>query len=359
MPPTTNSQPAPRSDNTAYEIIATLGPSSADPSVWEKLLSAGATAFRLNSSHLTVDELLGWLDRLERFFQTRGGPVEVVIDLQGSKWRLGALEPRYLDMGEQVMLILAEAADPSTGGLSGALPVPRADFFRAAPLSDGEVVLNDAKVRLRIEGVQENALVARVTHAGPIASRKGITLPGSSYRSEALSEKDHQIVTRTRPWDFASFAVSYVKDAAEMRRYRAIFDAMPGMLPRLIAKLERAEAMHEAAEIGQTLLPDGALWVCRGDLGAEVGLPAMARAVHHLTQQIASMPAPLLMAGQVLEHMTCASNPTRSEVCYLHDCLRAGYRGFVLSDEVAVGPYPVESCQAAAAFRHANEQAPF
>ncbi len=336
-----------------YEVIATLGPSCADAAVWEKLLAAGASAFRLNSSHLTVDELTVWLNRLEAFFEARGSSVEVVIDLQGSKWRLGTLEPRFLDLDQQVTLILAEAVSPGSNVQTAVLPVPRADFFRAAPLSDGEVVLNDAKVRLRIEGIQENAVIALVTQAGPVSARKGITLPGSSYRSEALSKKDHEIVTRTRQWSFASYAISYVKDAVEMRRYRAVFDALPGKPPKLIAKLERAQAMDEASEIAQALLPNGALWVCRGDLGAEVGLPAMAQAVHHLTQQIGSIPAPLLMAGQVLEHMTLSPNPTRSEVCYLHDCLRAGYRGFILSDEAAAGPYPVESCRAAAVFRQA------
>ena len=93
------------------------------------------------------------------------------------------------------------------------------------------------------------------------------------------------------------------------------------------------------------------LWVCRGDLGAELGLREMAVAVQRFTQMLGDLSVPVLMAGQVLEHMTQQPTPTRSEVCYLYDTLLAGYRGVVLSDEAAIGRYPVASCRAAAMFR--------
>lgn len=338
-----------------YAVIATLGPATHDARAWEDLLAAGATAFRLNTSHIAVNDLLGWLARLEVFFHTRPArePVEVVLDLQGSKWRLGVLPARELIVGERVRLVLADALDPGDSALSGAIPVPRADFFRAAPLSDGEVVLNDAKVRLRIERIEGGVVHARVTQGGPVAARKGITLPGSSVRSEALCEKDREIVERTRAWGFTSCAVSYVKDALEMRRYREIFAALPDPTPKIIAKLERAQAMLEAAAIAQHA---NEVWVCRGDLGAEMGLPAMAKAVRRLAEHRADIPAPVIMAGQVLEHMTISPTPTRSEVCYLYDCLDWGCDGFVLSDEAAVGRYPVESCRTAAMFRQTGAE---
>jgi pyruvate kinase len=58
-----------------------------------------------------------------------------------------------------------------------------------------------------------------------------------------------------------------------------------------------------------------------------------------------------LMAGQVLEHVVEHATPTRSEVCYLYEALLKGYCGFVLSDEAAIGRYPIESCRTAALFR--------
>src|SRR5690606_4129262 len=210
-------------------------------------------------------------------------------------------------------------------GGPGVLPVPHPDFFQAAATSNGEIVLNDARLRLRIETVHENRLTARVTQGGELAPYKGITFAASAFRKEALSEKDQAIVRDTESLDIVQYALSYVKDAAEMRRYRALFPSHT----HLIAKLERREAVEEA---GQMAGAADALWLCRGDLGAELGMAEMAKAVNRFASLPGSLALPVLMAGQVLEHMTEHPTPTRSEICYLYDTLMQGYRGFVLSD---------------------------
>jgi pyruvate kinase len=322
-----------------YEIIATLGPGSQDPALWASMLASGVTAFRLNTSHLSLAQTLDWLDRLDAFFRSASQQVPVVLDLQGSKWRLGQTAARTLSNGELVELVCASAASQPDQ-----LPVPHPDFFKAAPASNGEIVLNDAKVRLRIERMSEDGITAWVTQAGEIAAHKGITLTDSAYRHESLNEKDQSILAQTKTINFIRYAISYVRDAAEMAAYRARL----GSAPFLIAKLERRQAMQEASEMAGAA---NELWVCRGDLGAELGLPALAETVFRFAPQVRQMPVPVIMAGQVLEHMTRQPTPTRSEVCYLYETLQKGYQGFVLSDETAIGQYPLESCQTAALFK--------
>ena len=321
-----------------YEIVATLGPSSASPDVWQRLLAAGATAFRLNTSHLSLPELHAWLDGLGAFFDAREAQTALVLDLQGSKWRLGTFPTATLVAGQEVELVLGET---SRSGL--ALPVPHADFFRAAQASSGEIVLNDAKIRLALEEAGEQLLLARVLLGGEISSRKGITYTDSAYRQEQLNEIDRAILAQTSGLDCVRYAISYVRDALEMERYRAQLGGR-----RLIAKLERAPALREALLIARLV---DEVWLCRGDLGAELGLRGMAEAAASFAEQAPGLAAPALLAGQVLEHMTHNPTPTRSEVCYLYEALQKGFRGVVLSDETAVGEYPIESCQAAAMFK--------
>jgi len=322
-----------------YDIIATLGPASEQESTWQKMIAAGVTGFRLNTSHLSLDQLWGWLERLAPFLEKAGPSYSVVLDLQGSKWRLGQFLPFLLREGSRVMLV--HALESSRDGV---LPVPHADFFRAAPQSSPEIVLNDAKSRLVVESLGADSIQARVVLGGEIAPRKGITFSASTFRTEALSEKDQEIFAQTRGLGFIHYAVSYVKDAVEMEHYRCLF----GQEASLAAKLERGPAMQDSARIAAHA---DSLWVCRGDLGSELGLKRMAEAVSILTMQLRTLPVPVFMAGQVLEHMTAHATPTRSEVCYLHDALQAGYKGFVLSDETAVGRSPVDSCQTAALFK--------
>jgi pyruvate kinase len=322
----------------AYRITATLGPASRSEQTWDEMIGAGASAFRLNTSHLSLDELEQWLERLQRFLLTRGEQTGVVLDLQGSKWRTGRMDPVWLEAGQMVELHWTTEAGPE-----GVLPVPHRDFFEAAEFAAGEIVLNDAKVRLELVEVNKDRLQARVTQAGPVSSNKGITYAESQYRKEDLHEKDREILERTRGAENVQYAISYVRDAAEMQRYRALI----GKEAYLATKLEREQAVAEGLQMEEAA---DELWLCRGDLGAEMGQAGMARAVSDFSSGVRESTLPVLMAGQVLEHMTVHPHPTRSEVCYLYDMLQKGYAGFVLSDETAVGENPVESCRAAAMF---------
>jgi pyruvate kinase len=322
-----------------YALVATLGPSSDTESTWEAMLAAGVTGLRLNTSHLSLPPLQFWLDRLSAFTASRNPKPPLILDLQGSKWRLGYFSPFVLSRGQQVTLVCAASTDHPQ-----LLPVPHADFFRAAVESTGEITLDDARIYLWIESVGSDSLCARVTKGGEIVPRKGITFTASTYRHESLDEKDQLILEQTRHLDGIRYALSYVKDAVEMARYRVIF----GRSAYLIAKLERAPAVAEAKQIAGSA---DELWLCRGDLGAELGTRAMAETVYRFTDLVRGLPVPVLLAGQVLEHMSEHLTPTRSEVCYLHDALIKGYQGVVLSDETAIGRYPIESCRIATLFQ--------
>ncbi len=321
-----------------YDVIATLGPSTSTARLWHDLLEAGASAFRLNTSHLTLQNLDCWLERIDIFQGSLPAPVPLYLDLQGSKWRLGQFPNCALETGRFVDLVFAESSD-----LPGCLPVPHQDFFLAAPFSSSVISLNDARIRLERLETQAERVRARVVVGGEIAPRKGITYLDSDYRIESTSAKDRAIFERTRGLGYVRYAISYVRDGQEMRRYRQGF----GTGAHLVAKLERRPALEDATAIA---LSADSLWLCRGDLGAELGLVEMAQAVWEFTRSLASLPIPAILAGQVLEHMTASETPTRSEVCYLHDAILAGYRGLVLSDETAIGCHPQASVRAAAMF---------
>lgn len=319
-----------------YLIVPTVGPSTDLTATLRAIRRAGADAFRLNTSHVSLEAVVRWVDRFDDAF---GGkpPVSVVFDLQGSKWRLGDFSGFSLRAGHVVELICAREARGERQ-----LPVPHVDFF-ATTAGSTEIVLHDAKIRLQIESRTPNMIRARVLTGGDIAPNQGITLTGSNFRKESLSERDAAIVARLARREDVRYAISYVKDAAEMANYRKQLGDR-----YLIAKLERASALADVSGIAKEA---DELWLCRGDLGAEVGLRAMAEGTDAVAGAVRSLPVPTLLAGQVLEHMTEHPTPTRSEVCYLHHALRVGFAGVVLSDETAIGRYPVEACRVAAMFR--------
>ncbi len=322
-----------------YEIVATLGPASTNADMWQAMVKAGISGFRLNSSHLSEEEVAQKTDLLLESFTGMPKAPYIVIDLQGSKWRLGKFQP--FNLAEQSLITLKFGG---TAGENNVLPVPHEDFFKAAQKSDGFIVLNDAKNVLKIESINDSVISARVIKGGEITSNKGITLRDTKYRVENPNAKDLLIYQRTRNIPEVRYAISYIKDAEEMHRYRDWF----GSEQHLIAKIERSEALDDLAKVDRLC---NEMWICRGDLGAEIGLNRLAFAVQTVTKKIREFTHPVLMAGQVLEHMTAFDIPTRSEVCHLLDLLTAGYKGFVLSDETAIGKYPLDACEAAALFK--------
>jgi pyruvate kinase len=334
-----------------YEIITTVGPATSTPVEWEQLAASGATGFRLNTSHLSLPQIETWLKKFEPFWSTFQYPL--VLDLQGSKWRLGDFPLFELKAGTLVTLIRSAQSDQP-----GILPVPHADFFQAAELMasgtsahesrNPEILMNDAKILLRLDTASHDRMIANVQRGGVISSRKGITFAASDYRKESINIKDQAIVELSRAIHSIRFAISYVKDALEMERYRTWL----GESVFLIAKLERKTALDEVHKIARIA---DELWLCRGDLGAELGLATLAEQTYRFSESIVSIPKPVLMAGQVLEHMTEHATPTRSEICYLYELLLRGYCGVVLSDETAIGRYPMESCQTATMFKMGNQ----
>ncbi len=310
------------------------------------MLNNGITAFRLNTSHLRLNEVVLWVEKYLSFIDEIQQKPPLYLDLQGSKWRLGELSSTELRIKQKVILV----NEPKSEKI-GVLPVPHADFFKAILQSNGELILADGKVCLQVESVKDQEIHAYVTRAGSISSHKGITIPNCSYRKEELSEKDKDVFKATRNIPSIRYAISYVRDAYEMQKYRNAL----GDSTYLSAKLERASALEEELQISEQA---DELWLCRGDLGAEVGLKAMAEMVHHCTALLPQHNKPVMLAGQVFEHMVDHSTPTRSEVCFYYEALLSGYKGFVLSDETAVGSFVIEACQTAAMFKPQLAQFP-
>ena len=321
-----------------YELIASLGPSSEDEMIWQRMITAGVTGFRLNTSHLSISQVEHWIAKLLAYQISASSPFPLVLDLQGSKWRLGAFSPSELYEGQEINLVFADQTNSQEE-----LPVPHLDFFLSAGNATGDIYLNDARLHLQIVRKGEQWIQTRVMRGGIISPGKGITCQ-SDQRREALTTKDQELVEMTSGLDFVRYAISYVRDALEMARYREVI----GKENYLIAKVERQPAIDEISEIA--VLCDE-VWLCRGDLGAELGDKAMAEAVHRVSRMVKDLSVPVILAGQVLEHMSKEPTPTRSEICYLYEALDMGYQGFVLSDETSVGLYPVESCQSAALFQ--------
>jgi len=315
-------------------VIATLGPASASPAAITALGEAGADLLRINGAHLRPGQLATLLDMADR---AGFGPDRVVLDLQGQKTRLGWLAtPVSMRAGERLHLVPESRSSMS----EGVVTVDRTAFLRALAPGD-RLRIDDGRVGLTVLAVHGTRVSVEAEQDGELRSRKGIARRDREVELEVhLLPSDRALLERAVKRGVQSLAVSYARHPDLLRLVRRYArNAAPDQPVRVYAKLEQPSALEAWSLLAEA---SDALWLCRGDLGGEVGLAQLPALQRRLLAQ--ALPgASLFMAGQVLHHMCGSPRPTRSEACHVDDLIQAGVAGFVLSDETAIGAHGPEA----------------
>ncbi|MGC4122751.1 MAG: pyruvate kinase [Myxococcales bacterium] len=254
----------------------------------------------------------------------------LVIDLQGAKMRLGEFAERTVAVDQRVRFSLSPDGD--------AFPLPHPELFAGTQVGE-TLSCDDDRLRFRVTAVAAKAMEAQVLVGGPVRPRKGINVVEHPVALADLTAGDVERIAAVKDLPNLAFAFSFMTDGREAGWLR-----QRAPKAKVVGKVERLEATEDLSSIDEQV---DAVWICRGDLGAQLGMAQLAELVSGLDPR--SMRRPMIMAGQVLEHLTEHHEPTRSEVCHLFDLVARGYAGIVLSDETAIGKHPVRAVEAAAA----------
>eukprot|EP00996_Jenningsia_fusiforme_P002067 NODE_2910_length_1091_cov_30.196737_g2670_i0.p1 GENE.NODE_2910_length_1091_cov_30.196737_g2670_i0~~NODE_2910_length_1091_cov_30.196737_g2670_i0.p1 ORF type:complete len:337 (-),score=53.97 NODE_2910_length_1091_cov_30.196737_g2670_i0:20-1030(-) len=316
-----------------FEIIASVdGPEKA-----ALLHSAGyLTAFRINASHMPLPAILEVLEAMQKL---PGPTAPCYIDLQGSKLRLSSNQPQYEVHAGSVVRIVPEDCGPSSSTVEPRIVVPQHVWDLLVQHRPSQVAIDDAKILLRdLTPLGTSSISATVHRAGLLRPRKGINLHPHPRASVPLQLKDANIVRSTLRYSFVRYALSMVSSVEEVR---ALSSEAVGR--KIAAKVElplERDILERIAAI-----PNVELWFCRGDLGAQLGLPGLACYYRRFCDALRESPAlrkgRCILAGEVMDHMVSSVEPTRSEVCHLADAQCQGFSGIVLSNETVYGCDPV------------------
>ncbi len=307
------------------EIVLTVGPASDSVEAVTAMIGV-ATRFRLNAGHLDPETLRKRLERFAECFGSAGVKVRpVVIDLQGGKLRIGKY-PAVTAVPEVVELRLGtESEDPAV------IPVPHESVFQALERGD-PIHLNDGKVILKVDDTHGKDRIRAIrVRNGELGPQKGLNCPTRDFTLERPPDRDLAAVKIGMEFPFVEFAVSFVTSGQESQLYRPLTSER-----RLIAKIERSRVFKSVPVLDGNF---DELWLCRGDLGSEIPYRELGPLQAEFARMIPHLGKPRLLAGEVLGSMILSPVPSRSEIVHLHDILRSGFDGFVLSDETARGKH--------------------
>jgi len=315
------------------KIVATLGPASSTPEMISKLFDAGTDTFRINMSHTSHGDLRMLHERIRKVEAASGRPIGILVDLQGPKLRIGNLasEPLVLEPGKPVRFVPGAEAT----GKSDAIPLPHPEIFAAAEAGH-TLILDDGRIRLKVDKAGKDRIDATVEFGGELTSRKGISLPDTVLPVSAVTEKDRSDLDFALNLGIDWLGLSFVQrpeDVAEARK------AAHGRAA-IMSKIEKPTAIKQLEEIVD--LSDG-IMIARGDLGVELPIEQLPGLQKRLTRTARRLGKPVVVATQMLESMVHAPVPTRAEVSDVATAVFEGADAIMLSAESAVGEYPDEA----------------
>ncbi|WP_273486456.1 pyruvate kinase [Lentibacter algarum] len=314
------------------KIVATLGPASNDYEMIKRLHEAGADVFRLNMSHGGHDEIRERHRIIREIERELESPIAILADLQGPKLRVGvfAKEEEELVEGQKFRFDLDE-----TAGTNARVCLPHPEIFKA--LEDGTTLLvNDGKIRLKVETCGADFADCIVTAGGAISNRKGVNVPEVVLPLAALSEKDRADLEFVCQLGVDWIALSFVQRAADVEEAKALIDGRAAVL----SKIEKPTAVTSFDEI--LAVSDG-IMVARGDLGVELPVQNVPPIQKRLVRRCRAAAKPVIVATQMLESMIESPMPTRAEVSDVATAIYEGADAIMLSAESAAGQYPVEA----------------
>jgi pyruvate kinase len=316
------------------KIVATIGPASREPDTLLRMIEAGMDVARLNYSHGTLDEHSETIRRVRDAAGRAGRPVAVLQDLPGPKLRIGPLREDVVELkpGDRVTF---SCGGDHTEGDAGHMTISWAGLTDSLE-PQAVLYLADGSVRLRVAEVrpQANEFDAEVEVGGAVASRQGLNIPGPVDSLPSVPEEDLELLRHGESIGVDMVALSFVRRPEDIETVRD-----HTRLP-LIAKMEKPQAVERAEEI---LKAADCVMVARGDLGIEMPIEQVPMVQKHLLELAGWMARPSITATQMLDSMVTSSRPTRAEVADVANAILDGTDAVMLSQETAVGAYPVEA----------------
>lgn len=317
------------------KIVATIGPVSESEAMLTNLVKAGMNVCRLNFSHGTHEGALIQLKNIRKVAEKLSQPIAVLQDLSGPKIRIGDFykERVVLKKGSHFTLTTKMCEGDESRVFVNYPALPK-------ELKKGDaILLDDGKKSLQVISISGTEIKCRIIVGGETKGRRGVNLPGVSLKISCLTPKDKKDLDFGIAQKVDFVALSFVRRASDIRELRAIL-VKAKSTARIIAKIETEEAIQNFDEI---LKETDGIMVARGDLAVEVPAEEVPILQKMIIEKCNMAGKPVIVATQMMESMIKSPVPTRAEVSDVANSILDGADAVMLSEESALGEFPVEA----------------
>ena len=314
------------------KIVATLGPASSSPERLRALFEAGADVFRLNFSHGSYADHQARYEVIREIERKTRRPITVLADLQGPKLRVSKFknDKIHLAAGAKFRLDL----DPALGDETR-VNLPHPEIFAALQVGT-ELLLDDGRVRLRVEHHNSDFAETVVITGGDLSNNKGVNVPNVILPLSPLTEKDKADLAFALDMGADWVALSFVQKPEDVMEIKELVKGRA----KVMSKLEKPSAIEHLEAIIE--LSDG-IMVARGDLGVECPPETVPILQKRILRNAREAGKPVVVATQMLDSMVHAPTPTRAEASDVATAVYDGADAVMLSAETAAGDYPIDA----------------
>ncbi len=317
------------------KLVCTIGPACDSEEMLTELARAGMNVARVNFSHMDSDYHRNLIRRIKKVREKLEIPVAILQDLQGPKIRIGKIATGnvWLERGAPFVL----TSSPVTGDAHAAT-VSLLNLHEEVTAGQ-RILLADGMIELVVEQIDPPDVRCRVVVAGTLSSHKGVNLPGSHLDVDSLTEKDRVDLKVGLEEKVDAVALSFVRSGEDVEALQSAIRDAGARIP-VIAKVEKPQAVDNIDDI--LALADGVM-IARGDLGVEIDLERVPLVQKMIIAKANAIGKPVITATQMLVRMVDNPRPTRAETADVANAILDGTDAVMLSEETAVGAYPLEA----------------
>jgi len=320
------------------KIVTTLGPSTSSNEKIEELIKTGVNVFRLNFSHGDYASHKEMIDKIRSISSRLGSHTAILQDISGPKIRIGQVDDILaLEVGDK---LIYQKEEILSSNANKRVTLSHPEIIDSLEI-DSRVYLADGTIKTKIIEKKEGEAIGEVLVGGKLTSRKGVNFPGVTIPVPTITEKDKNDLEFGAKEGVDIVALSFVRKAEDVLEAREILKKHNSN-PLLFAKIEMVEAVGNIDSILEAV--DG-IMVARGDLGVELGFPKVPAVQKQIIKKANYKGIPVITATQMLTSMINSEFPTRAEVSDIANAVLDGSDAVMLSDETAVGKYPVQAVQ--------------
>ncbi len=301
------------------DIICTIGPASLNKEVLVGLKNEGMTIARVNGSHGTVDEIDSTIKKILDILPES----KILLDLPGNKIRTTNINlPIEFPMNGTIILKKEMLTFP--------------ELYKIVKPGK-KLFADDNTIIFEIADICDTDIVCKCLCEGILKPNKGIHYTGEYNNLPFVFEKDMHLLDLAIKYDLAYVGTSFIRTVENVRRIKAFLD---GTNVKIITKIETIEAINNLSQI---LKETDYIMIDRGDLSTGVGLENVVWHQNEILRRCSKNNISVIIATQILKSMENKPLPYIAEVSDITNAVLNGASALMLSEETAVGQFPIES----------------